>query len=164
MDDTRLFLQHGDARGWTGGAEKNSVSVREILLGLNSVRNRSENGLNWCFLQAPLISWDVQNWCHMSRKHLPMSAGDRSRLSTTISYIIDLILNTSWANDLISRFHASNSSLRGLFHRIASCMCIVLNASLTLIPQNCTILIDTPNVAHWISQLAASNWILHKTK
>ena len=34
MDDTRLFLQHGDARGRAGGAEKNSVLVREIFLGL----------------------------------------------------------------------------------------------------------------------------------
>ena len=41
--------------GQVGQKKIRFSAVREILLGLNSVRNRSENGLNWCFLQAPLI-------------------------------------------------------------------------------------------------------------
>ena len=104
--------------------QKRSVLVEEeIVLGELSASILNSVNRKWRELLLFIGTLNIMRCTKLEpyniKKHLPMSAGDRSRLSITISYVIDLMLDTSWAYDLISRFHASNSSLRGLFHPVS---------------------------------------------
>ena len=71
-----MFLQHGDARGWTGGAEENSVLVREgEFIGIEFCQEQIRNWLELVLFtgtldlmrSTELMPYVKKTFAHVSR-------------------------------------------------------------------------------------------------